>query len=89
MKILAAAKPELQREFKLRKMGLFGSYARMEQRKDSDVDVLVDVDPSIGLEFVTLADRIEKHLGVRTEVVSSRAINSRHRKLIKKDLIYV
>ncbi len=89
LKILADAKPELQKEFKVRRIGLFGSYARMEQRKDSDVDVLVEVDPSIGLDFVTLADRIEKHLGLRTEVVSSRAINTRHRKLIKKDLIYV
>jgi uncharacterized protein len=89
LKVLAAVKPELQREFKVRKIGLFGSYARMEQRPDSDVDILVQVDPSIGLEFVTLAERIEKHLGLRTEVVSTRAIKPRHRNLIKKDIIYV
>jgi hypothetical protein len=89
LKILAEAKPELQKEFKVRRIGLFGSYARMEQRPDSDVDVLVEVDPSVGLKFVTLAEKIEEHLGLRTEVVSSRALNPRHRKLIKKDLIYV
>jgi hypothetical protein len=87
--ILAAVKPELQKEFKVRRIGLFGSYARMEQRSDSDVDILVDVDPSIGLEFVTLAERLEKYMGLRTEVVSSRAIKPRHRKLIKSEVIYV
>ena len=89
LKILAEAKPELQKEFKVRRIGLFGSYARMEQGPDSDVDVLVEVDPSLGLKFVTLADRIEEHLGLPTGVVSSRALNPRHRKLIKKELIYV
>ncbi|MGD0485721.1 MAG: nucleotidyltransferase family protein [Syntrophorhabdales bacterium] len=89
LEILAAVKPELQKEFKVRRIGLFGSYARMEQRPDSDVDVLVEVDPSIGLEFVTLAERIEKRVGLRTEVVSSRAIKPRHRKLIKREVIYV
>ncbi|HLB72425.1 MAG TPA: nucleotidyltransferase domain-containing protein [Sedimentisphaerales bacterium] len=49
---LAKDKPELQRQFKVHKMALFGSYARGEQRVDSDVDILVEVDPSIGLDFV-------------------------------------
>jgi len=45
-------------------MALFGSYARGDQQAGSDVDILVEVDPSIGLDFVTLAERIEKLLGV-------------------------
>ena len=65
---LAKDKPELQRQFKVHKMALFGSYARGEQRVDSDVDILVEVDPSIGLEFVTLAERIEKLLGVGVDL---------------------
>ncbi|MHC4230104.1 MAG: nucleotidyltransferase family protein, partial [Planctomycetota bacterium] len=35
---LAKDKPELQDRFKVRKLALFGSYARGEQRADSDVD---------------------------------------------------
>ena len=89
LEILATVKPELRREFKVRRIGLFGSYARSQQSPDSDVDVLVEVDPSIGLRFVTLAERIEKHVGLRTEVVSSRAIKPRHRKLIESEVIYV
>lgn len=86
---LARDKPELQRRFKVHKMALFGSYARGEQRADSDVDILVEVDPSIGLEFVTLAERIEKLLGVGVDLVSSRAVTSKAMEFIGPELIYV
>ena len=86
---LAKDKPELQRRFKVNKMALFGSYARGEQRADSDVDILVEVDPSIGLDFVTLAERIEQLLGVGVDLVSSRAVTSKAMELIGPELIYV
>lgn len=70
-------------------MALFGSYSRGDQQPNSDVDILVEVDPSIGLEFVTLAERIEKLLGVSVDLVSSRAVNSRAMKYIEPELIYV
>ncbi|MFQ6035348.1 MAG: nucleotidyltransferase family protein [Sedimentisphaerales bacterium] len=89
LKELVQHKPELQKRFKVRKMALFGSYARGDQQAGSDVDILVEVDPSIGLDFVTLAERIEKLLGVSVDLVSSRAVNSRAMKYIEPELIYV
>ena len=89
LSILARDKPELQRRFKVRKMALFGSYARAEQCPDSDVDILVDVDPSIGLEFVTLARRIEALLGANVDLVSSRAVSAKAMEFIESELIYV
>ncbi len=86
---LAKDKAEMQRRFKVRRLALFGSYARGEQRTDSDVDILVEVDPSIGLDFVTLAERIEKLLGTSVDLVSSRAVNSKAMELIEPELIYV
>ena len=89
LKSLAKDKPELERRFKVSKLALFGSYARGEQRPDSDVDILVEVDPSIGLEFVTLAERIEKLLGTSVDLVSIRAVTSKAMKFIEPELIYV
>ena len=89
LKTLARDKPELRKQFKVSKMALFGSYARGDQRPPRDVDILVEVDPSIGLDFVTLAERIEKLLGVSVDLVSSRAVNSRAMKLIEPELVYV
>lgn len=89
LQILAKDKSELQSRFKVRRIALFGSYARGDQQADSDVDILVEVDPSIGLEFVTLAERIERLLGVSVDLVSSRAVNAKAMKFIKPELIYV
>ncbi|MFN8179696.1 MAG: nucleotidyltransferase family protein [bacterium] len=87
--ILRQARPQLSRRFGVTRLALFGSYARGEQRDESDVDVLVEAEPSIGLRFVDLADEIETLLGIRTEVVSRRAISPAHWVLIEKELLDV
>ena len=86
---LRTIKPVLQQEFPLRRMALFGSWARNEQTATSDVDILVDVDPSIGLRFVTLAERLESLLERHVDLVSSRAINPRLLRQIQTELIDV
>jgi predicted nucleotidyltransferase len=89
LRILQKDKPELMRRYGLKRLALFGSYAREDQREDSDVDILVEIEPSIGLGFVELADRIEDALGIRTEVVSRRAIKPRYWDIIKEELVDV
>ena len=89
LEILRRAKPELAQKYGVKRLGLFGSYARSEQREDSDVDIVVEVDPSIGLRFVDLAEFLESLLGIRTEVVSQRALKPQHWELAKKELIHV
>ena len=42
LKILTEFKPELEQQFRVRRLGLFGSYARGEQNDISDVDVKID-----------------------------------------------
>jgi hypothetical protein len=50
---------------------------------------LVEIEPQIGLRFVELTDRIEDALGIRTEVVSRRAIKPRYWQIIQKELVDV
>ena len=64
----------LSRRYPIQRLALFGSWARGEAREDSDVDVLVEVDPAIGLRFVELGDELERALGRRVDLVSRRAI---------------
>ena len=89
LSLLVQNKSELENRFKVRRLALFGSYARGDQKPDSDVDILVDIDPSVGLEFVTLAEEIEQLLGLQIDLVSRRAIKPNKLKFIEKDLIYV
>ncbi len=89
MELLAANKSELERRFGVKSLALFGSYARGDMTPDSDVDILVDVAPEIGLEFVTLADRLENLLGLPVDLVSKRALKPRFHQYLKAEIEYV
>jgi predicted nucleotidyltransferase len=85
---LRQSKRSLQAEFPVQRIALFGSYARAtEISGQSDIDILVEVDPSIGLGFVVLAERLEQLLGSRVDLVSRRAIKPSLWKLIEPELI--
>lgn len=77
----------LSRHYPIQRMALFGSWARGDAREDSDVDVMVEVDPSIGLRFVDLGDDLEKALGRRVDLVSRRAIKPSLWERIEPELI--
>src|SRR5947207_10874939 len=85
---LRQSKSSLQKEFPLKRLALFGSYAHGTQiAGQSDVDILVEVEPSIGLRFVMLAERLEQLLGERVDLVSRRAIKPSLWKRIEPELI--
>jgi predicted nucleotidyltransferase len=71
---------------------LFGSYSRNQADKDSDVDILVDLDYNqhIGLGFVQMKMDLEEKLQKPVDLVSSQAITKRLLPYINKDkrLIY-
>lgn len=88
--ILAALREQrasLSRRYPIQRLALFGSWARGKAREDSDVDVLVEVDPSIGLRFVELGDELERALGRRVDLVSRRAIQPSLWKQIEPELL--
>ncbi len=90
-KILSERKEELRGKYGVIKIGVFGSYARKEQRRGSDIDILVEFERPIGLKFVSLADELEEILGEKVEIVSLPALEQRPRllKSVMEDLTYV
>ena len=86
---LRAGLPGLTRQFPLHRLALFGSMARGETLRGSDIDILADVEASIGLDFVTLADKLEELTGRKVDLISRRAIKPRLWKQIEPELINV
>lgn len=89
LKQLRASLPALKREFPLHRLALFGSVVRNEAVSGSDIDVLAEVEPSIGLGFITLAERLEELTGHKIDLVSRRAIKPLLWKQIEAELIDV
>ncbi len=78
LKILKQELPNLKERFHVKIVGLFGSYARGEQAKKSDVDLLVDFEKPIDFfMLIDLEEHLANKLGVKVEVVTSRGIKER------------
>lgn len=59
-KQIKASKKVLQEKYGVTKIGIFGSYARNEQRENSDIDILIKLEKSIGLlEFLSIKYYLE------------------------------
>lgn len=86
---LRAALPDLRRAFPLHRLALFGSVVRDQFPGHSDVDIMAEVEPTIGLEFVTLAEELEKLIGREVDLVSRRAIKPSLWQRIEPELIDV
>ena len=82
---------ELRQLFPVKSLWIFGSRARDDYRPDSDLDILVEFDGPIGLEFVSLHDLLEEWLGVEVDLVSKNAVVQKPRLWahIEKDLVNV
>ena len=72
-------------KYKVKKAGIFGSYARGEQKKDSDIDVLIEPPKGMGFEFVGLAFELEERLGKRVDLVTYNGISPYLKKYILED----
>ncbi|HYU31183.1 MAG TPA: nucleotidyltransferase family protein [Thermoanaerobaculia bacterium] len=66
--------PELKAEFGVRQIGLFGSFASDTANEASDVDLIVDFERPIGLEFVELVEYLEALLGRKVDVLTSAGL---------------
>jgi predicted nucleotidyltransferase len=88
-KRLKINKESLMAKYPIKSIAIFGSYAREEQKKSSDLDLMVEFNGKIGIEFVDLADELEKLIGFKVDLVSKNGIKPNYFNQIKSELIYV
>ena len=73
-RILRDHMPELEREYGVASLALFGSYVRGEEREDSDLDVLVDLNRPMGLlAFIALGDYLSQLVGRQVDLTTTRS----------------
>lgn len=91
--ILRKELPYFVSEYGVKRIGLFGSYARGTPAKGSDVDILVEFEKPIGLKFVEFAEYLERILGRKINILTPGGINSirveRVARDIKESVVYV
>ncbi len=84
--------PHLQREYHVKRLALFGSYAKGHQKSGSDIDILVEFDGFVGLKFIDLGEYLESILGKKVDLITTGGLNNiRHREIadgIRRSLVY-
>lgn len=87
---IRSAYPALRAKYPIGEMALFGSVTRDDfDPQKSDVDILVDFQSSSFDTFLQLADELEKLLGRRVDLVTTRSLRERHMNYLKDKLLYV
>lgn len=89
---LREKKPVLQNKYGVRTLGVFGSYIRGEQRKKSDLDILVEFEADAKMDlltFIELENNLSDLLGIKVDLVMKTALKPRIGKRILDEVVYL
>ncbi|MFH1504204.1 MAG: nucleotidyltransferase family protein [Candidatus Omnitrophota bacterium] len=80
----------LEEDYKVKVIGIFGSYARGDIRKKSDLDILVEFSeiPDI-FKFMELEGILSNLIGLKVDLVTRKALKPLIKDEILKETIYI
>ena len=79
---------DIKARFAVKRIGLFGSYARGEQKASSDIDILVEFEKPTFRNFMDLSFYLEDLFGREVDLVTVKGLHSRIRPYVEKDVIW-
>ena len=93
MKLLKEKQPYLSSEFNVKRIGIFGSFARDLSDKNSDVDIIVEFDGPVGFKFIELTEYLESLLGKKVDILTPEGLRGirvpRVARSIEENIVYV
>ena len=89
-KILTSIKPDLYARYSVKEIGIFGSYLSGNQKKSSDIDILVEYGKPVSLiEFVNLKNYLTDLLEIDVDLVMKKALKPNLGRRILREVVYV
>ena len=90
--ILEQQKTYLEEKYKIKEIGVFGSYVRGEQKKKSDLDILVEFEPNAGMDlltFIELENYLSDLLSIKVDLVMKSVLKPGIGKHILGEVVYL
>ena len=82
--------PFLRQKYNVKRLGLFGSVVRGQQKKGSDVDMLVEFMSPVGFfDFMRLENSLAEILNRKVDLVSKKALKTAIRDDVLRETLYV
>ncbi len=79
---------DLLRRYSVKRLGLFGSYARGQQKRGSDVDFLVDFERPTYDNFIDLTFSLERLFRRKVGLVTSRSLNPHVKPFVEHEVAW-
>lgn len=87
---LKKIEPLLRERFKVKRIGIFGSFLRGKEKRGSDLDILVEFEEEPGFfEFLELEEYLSKILKVKVDLVMKDALKPLIGKHILEEVVYL
>lgn len=77
------------KKYGIKRAGIFGSYVRGEQKKGSDIDILIQPPKGMGLKFIGVKLELEKKLGRKIDLVTYKYLSPYLKKSILEDEVRI
>jgi len=88
--IIRSNRELLKERYKIKKLGIFGSYAHGKSRQNSDIDILVEFSESPDFfEFVRLEEFLAKLLHIKVDLVTRKALRPFIKNNILRETIFI
>ncbi|MEO0268965.1 MAG: nucleotidyltransferase family protein [candidate division WOR-3 bacterium] len=75
--LLKDLQPELARKYKIKEIGIFGSWVKGEQKRNSNLDILVEFEENAEIslfDFIEIKEYLIKKIGVKVDLVEEKGI---------------
>ena len=90
LKVIKSLSEIIKRDYHAEVVGLFGSFARGEEKASSDIDVLVMFDDEASLfDLVGLADFLEEQFHIKVDIVPIDALREEIKEYVLSEAMYV
>jgi len=87
--ILKKHRTFLKENYFVERIGLFGSFIKDEQTPESDIDIIIEFNGSVGWKFFTLKDFLEEILGRKVDLVTKNSLRDEMKAEILNQVIYI
>lgn len=75
-------------KYKVKRIGLFGSYARSQQRRKSDIDFLVEFKEPTYDNFIAVSSYLERLLGRKVDLITTGSLSPRIEPYVEKEVVW-
>jgi len=83
-------KETLRLQYGVKKIGIFGSFAKGNQKIGSDLDILIEFEKPVGfVRFMRLESKLSELSGMKVELVTKNALKPHIGQNILQEVIYV